>query len=122
MLTLSVALQTLLLLCHCFRLTLVVLIFESQWAFEASNYNHLGNYSHLSKSNSSTDYCWLRETYSVVEQCHPCSGKMLLLIIKLCESQFYVWVDLPNQVIPRQANNGALIVRSTNYCSATIFS
>lgn len=54
-------------------LTLVVLIFESQWAFEASNYNHLGNYSHLSKGNSSLDYCWLREEYSIVEPCHTCS-------------------------------------------------
>lgn len=49
-----------------------MLIFESQWAFETSAYNHLGNHSSL-KLNSSSDYCWLKEEHSVVEACHPCS-------------------------------------------------
>ncbi|KAL1137675.1 hypothetical protein AAG570_009371 [Ranatra chinensis] len=56
------------------RLTFIVLIFESQWAFEASSYNHLGNYSILEKNATGTDLCWLHEKYTVIEPCHLCSG------------------------------------------------
>lgn len=55
-------------------LTVIVLVYESQWAFEASNYNHFGNYSNLYKNLTDADFCWLNEEYSVVESCHPCSG------------------------------------------------
>uniref|UniRef100_T1HFL2 Protein JTB n=1 Tax=Rhodnius prolixus TaxID=13249 RepID=T1HFL2_RHOPR len=54
-------------------LTVIVLVYESQWAFEASNYNHFGNYSNLYKNLTDADFCWLNEEYSVVESCHPCS-------------------------------------------------
>lgn len=59
------------------RLTLIVLIFESQWTSEARNYSHLTNYSLLEKNASAAEYCWVKEAFSVVKECHQCTGNNL---------------------------------------------
>jgi len=69
-------------------LTLIVLVFESHWAFEASAYTSRGNYSHLDKN--ATENCWLREKFSVAEACHPCTDfEVTSKSVKACVETHY---------------------------------
>lgn len=53
-------------------LTLIVLVYESNWAYESSNNNHFGNYS-VQKNASAFNVCKPDEELIIVNSCHPCS-------------------------------------------------
>lgn len=53
-----------------FRLTLLVLIFESHWTNESGH--HYSRHSH--KNTTQGSGCWLTEEFEIVKDCAPCTG------------------------------------------------
>lgn len=55
------------------RLTIVVLILESHLADSMSGSYKMKNKTFPTENNST---CWMRQKYTIVSECHPCSGKL----------------------------------------------
>jgi len=58
-----------------YRLTLLVLIVESNWT-SGNGRNHAGV---VEKNSSNENNCWLHEEFQIIEACHPCTGKRAIV-------------------------------------------
>jgi hypothetical protein len=56
-----------------YRLTLLVLIVESNWT-SSNGRNYVAA---VDKNSSNENNCWLHEEFEIVETCHPCTGKRI---------------------------------------------